>query len=195
MAVSEMYKDGLEPGEALFNKTARKFSLWGSVKSGVMSGFLFGYHGRLTHRRVEILGKPKIARQLKSDLAELTDAQSAHFHGLAAVNKEQAEAAFRYTAIINFTAPITLIVVLNQVFPNFFPWLFNVYLAVGPVRLGIVIGVFLLATVGPVFQAYVSVGIARDLFHLAVIDGARRGNRASVGTEEVGDDQIDPGDL
>ncbi len=195
MAESEASAEDIEPGEALFNQTTKRFSIWGALKSGLLSGFLVGYHGRLTHRRVQILVKSKIAKELKANLAALTDPHSAHFLGLASVNKEQAEAAFRYTAIINFTAPITLIVVMNQVFPELFPWIFETYLALDSFRLSLVIGLFILATVVPVFQAYVSVGIARDIYHIALIDGARRGSRGGSDHDTGDDDSVGPVDL
>ncbi len=195
MAVSEMYEDDLEPGETLFHATAKQYSLWAALKSGMLSGFLIGYHGRLTNRRVQILYKTKFARELKAALTQLNDQQSSHFLGLATVNKEQAEAAFRYSAIINFTAPITLIVVINQIFPGFLSGALSNYLLLGPIEIGLVVALFIVAVITPVFQAYMSVAIARDIYHMGTIDRARRGGSRSDEAKEDTGASIDPGDF
>ena len=104
--------------DTLFEATQKNYSILESLKVGLLSNLFTGFHGRTGPKRIAKMRKAKPAKALTSELAALSAIEANHFLALATANKEQAEAAFRYTAIVNFTAPITFIVLLNQILPG-----------------------------------------------------------------------------
>ncbi len=195
MAKSKETANELDAVDRLFADTSQNFSVISALMAGLLSWAMLGYHGRLTRRRMERLQNAPSARTLKAKLVNLNDRQSAYFQGLASVNKEQADAAFRYTALINFTAPITLIVILNQLFPGFLSGFFTDFLGFDEASITLAIALFILATVGPLFHAYISASVAKDIYHLALIDGARRGDRSRAEADGGEDETVEPTDL
>lgn len=161
--------------DTLFEATQKNYSILESLKVGLLSNLFTGFHGRTGPKRIAKMRKAKPAKALTSELAALSAIEANHFLALATANKEQAEAAFRYTAIVNFTAPITFIVLLNQILPGGVIEVVSAYLDLDTFGLTAVILLFILAVIYPIAHAYLGTSNARDIYHLSMIEVARRG--------------------
>lgn len=163
-------------GSELFEAARKDFSIASAWRSGLLFDIISGFHRRIGGDRVKRLQGTKPARKLSTALARASDRTVSYFAVLATVNKEQAEASFRYTAIVNFTAPVTVVLLANQVIPG---GLIDLLRAGDPtlgwIRLSFVALVFLFSVIGPISLAYLGTSMARDLYHLAVIEKAKRG--------------------
>jgi len=100
-----------QAAEALFEQIYRERGLVAFVRSLFGLGFMTGFNSRIYSNRVKALRETHLAQLLEQGLADLSARNLSYFSGLASVNKDQAEAAFRFTAIVNFTAPVTVLVI------------------------------------------------------------------------------------
>ena len=137
-----------------------------------------GLSGRLAPSRLTRLVATKPAQALLTRLSAMEpDAiKSLRIH--AALNEEQARAAFRTTMVANVSAPLIGLAVINQSFPG---WLSNWVnqpgdagaAATNAVAVFIVIGILTIALI--TFYALSAANHARDLRHLIDIGAAARG--------------------
>ena len=179
--------------EALFDQTQKQHGVFAVLRSAMSLGALIGFNARTRSNRVKALRRSKPSQTLAQGLSGLGAAGLCYFTGLAVVNKEQAETAFRYTAIVNFTAPITVLVIFNQMIegglmatfetsPEFYRWGL------------IVLAAAFITVTGVISYAYIGAQLARDVLHLANLERARRGGvHASEPEDHEG--MVDPADL
>ena len=156
--------------ETLFHETSERFSGLVALGPSLVSAVLIGFHSRLDGKRVKKMLSTERAQQLRTDLEDLSASDIRRFLRIAVANKEQADAAFRYTAIVNFTLPITLVVGISQIFPNSIPELLSILTSDGPHLLILVSALFVTFVLVPIVLAYANVQAARDIYHLALIE-------------------------
>lgn len=136
---------------------------------------MMGLSPRLGSRRLTVMQSDKRARWLVSKLEGLSNASLAAFKTMAFINKDQAEAAFRYMAVVNFTVPLTLIVAANQIWKVDFGELIRQLSADG--GLWIMVGLLAFAITTSylyITAAHKAVGQARDIYHLALLELSKR---------------------
>lgn len=183
-----------QAAEALFEQIYRERGLVAFVRSLFGLGFMTGFNSRIYSNRVKALRQTHLAQLLEQGLAGLSARGLSSFSGLASVNKDQAEAAFRFTAIVNFTAPVTVLVIINQIVEGGF---LSVLETASPSELLVLIAVVVslsITVIGLLFYAYVGAQTARDVLHLVQLEQARRGG-FGVMEAQAGDVLIDPNDL
>lgn len=180
--------------DALFSAAQKRYSFLTSLKAGLLSNLFTGVHGRTGRNRIQRMRKANPAVRLEREFAELSTRQATYFLGLATANKEQAEAAFRYTAIVNFTAPITIVVLINQILPEGLIALLEAYLGLDALSLTLVVFLFVIAVIYPIAHAYLGAGNARDIYHLSMIELARRGGAPSMDVDSNDDLTSNPAD-
>lgn len=189
-----MHAQDVEAAEALFEQTQKQFGVLATLGSALNLGALAGFNPRTRSHRVKTMRRSDRAIRLETGLAGLGAAGLSYFTGLAAVSKEQAEAAFRYTAIVNFTAPITVLVIFNQILEG------GIMGALGSGSdlegwvLSLLAAAFVVTMVGVVSYAYIGAQMARDVLHLAQLEQARRGSFSPAGPEAE-DGMVEPPDL
>jgi len=176
--------DKLQTAEDVFAEAQARFSVLRVLRSALHFTGMFGFNLRTRANRVSHLRHSANGRYLSTRLEALSDQGLSFFLGLATVNKEQAEAAFRYTAIVNFTAPITLIVFLSQVLDG---GVMGVYTEASPFQQNVLLITaiaFVACVNGLITYAYIGVQTARDIHHLAFLEQARRGGRGVMADVE-----------
>ena len=188
------YLNDHEAAEALFDQTQKQFGILASLGSALSLGALIGFNPRTRSNRVTMMRRADRARTLEAGLAGLGAVGLSYFTGLAAVSKEQAEAAFRYTAIVNFTAPITVLVIFNQILEGGIMGVLGSDSDLDGWALGLLAVAFVITVIGVVSYAYIGAQMARDVLNLAQLEQARRGS-FSVAAADEGDEMVEPPDL
>ena len=143
------------------------------------AGF-FGLPSRLLPDRVAKLKGAPGAKRVRHLLGLLSDSDLRVFHTQAAIGLEQATAAARTCLIVNVSAPIGFLVLLNSLLPGS---LEETYFSGGSLSIGFLVGTAIAAVGVPlvVWYAFAGVQQARDLYHLATLEMARRGLAATLG--------------
>lgn len=184
----------IEAAEALFDQVQKQHGVFAVLGSAMNLGALGGFNARTRGNRVKALRASNRSKMLAQRLSELGAIGLSYFTGLAIVNKEQAEAAFRYTAIVNFTAPITVLVILNQIVEGGFMGAFNTASeAEGWAFTALAAGFMVTVTV-VISYAYAGAQMARDVLHLANLELARRGGFIAAAPDED-DGMVESADL
>ncbi|GJL92016.1 hypothetical protein [Hyphococcus sp.] len=104
-------------------------------------------------------------------LAVLDDAAFGSFLQRAEINLERAAAAMRLNLVINISAPVGALVIVNQLFPNFVPNLVEQY-GIDAVIVASTSVLFLLLL--SMWYCYSGVAQARDLAHLTRLYDVRQ---------------------
>ncbi len=188
------YANDHEAAEALFDQTQTQFGILATLGSALSLGALTGFNPRTRSHRVKLMRRPDRAKRLEAGLAGLGAVGLSYFTGLAAVSKEQAEAAFRYTAIVNFTAPITVLVIFNQILEGGIMGVVGSTSDIDGWALGLLAAAFVITVTGVVSYAYIGAQMARDILHLAQLEQARRGSFNPAASDED-DGMVEPADL
>lgn len=146
--------------------------------------WLTGIADRMPSDRVERLERTKDAQRLCAIFERLDDAEMRQFRTRAEVNLDQAVAAMRLSLVVNMSAPVGFILVLNQVLPG---RLAETLLGLGPLVFLGSITIFIVTLVIFLWYCYAGVAQARDVRHLCLLEGARRGAAEHTGssTEEI----------
>ena len=174
--------------EELFARTQERFSTKSVLLNTLRSGYaFFGVNSRIGGRRVTVMRSSDRAIFLTKGLARLSDSELTAFVGLALVNKEQAEAAFRYTAIVNFTSPITILVVINQLVEGSIRQYFLNDTDGATYFFYTLLGITLFGAAFLLVASQGGVQFARDIYHLAIIEQSKRGT-LSPNAEADGDE-------
>ncbi|MDJ0919694.1 MAG: hypothetical protein QNI84_01090 [Henriciella sp.] len=184
------------PAEALWSEVQRKYSTRYTFFSLNASLQGMGLSDRLGGRRVEVLQRSKHAQWLMAQLGNLDVFDLQAFKAIAYVNKDQAEAAFRFTAVANFTVPLTLAVVINQILENgLYRFLADSYEGSLALFAVTVFVIAMLMSYVVIMGALSGVRHARDIYHLTMLELAKRKETAVIA--EFVDDSIDslPTDL
>ena len=140
---------------------------------------VFGLPSRLLPDRVAKLTGAAGAKRVRHLLGLLSDPDLRVFHARAAIGLEQATAAARTCLIVNVSAPIGFFVLLNSLLPGSIE---ETYLS-DPVTAAFFVSGAFVAALGVsivVWYAFAGVQQARDLYHLATLEMARRGLAATL---------------
>ena len=184
----------IEAAEALFDETQKQFGMLATLGSALSLGALTGFNPRTRSNRVKTMRRADRAKRLEAGLAGLGAVGLSYFTGLAAVSKEQAEAAFRYTAIVNFTAPITVLVIFNQILEGGIMGVLGIASDLDGWAVGLLAVAFVITVIVVLSYAYIGAQLARDVLHLAQLEQARRGSFSPAGSE-ADDGMVEPPDL
>ncbi len=134
--------------------------------------WLTGIADRMPSDRVERLERTKAANELGAIFASLDEAEMRQFRARAEVNHDQAIGAIRLSLVVNLSAPVGSILVANQIFPG---RLSDAAQALEPLVLFGAIAFFVVTLVLFIWYCYAGVAQARDVRHLCMLEGARRG--------------------
>lgn len=148
----------------------------------------YGLSSRMHRYRLRKLLSGKGAGQLANLLRERSDRRIKALRTFAAVNHEQATAAFRITVVINVTIPVLFLTVLNILTPGSVPEFIASLYADDPDVLSFLIvftSVVLCLGLFVIGFSVASLGYARDIRHLIDLFAAERG--IYFGLEEAGD--------
>lgn len=188
------HSQDIAAAEALFDQAQKQHGVLAILRSALNLGALIGFNARTRNNRVKALRRSSQSKMLAQGLSGLGAAGLSFFMGLAAVNKEQAEATFRYTAIVNFTAPITVLVILNQIIEGGLMAVFEVTSEFDRWALTALAAFFFVTVIGVISYAYIGAQMARDILHLATLEQARRGGfSAAAPDDDAG--IVEPADL
>lgn len=161
--------------EQLFSEVQSRYSTRAAFVQTIGSPLAFvGVNRRLGARRLTTLRSTRRAQFLSRALSDLSTPELKAFMGLAVANKEQADAAFRYTAIVNFTAPLTVLIVTNQIVGG---ELLDGAANLSSVGFSLFIALCVAGALGILYiliAAQGGVQFARDIYHLTLIEQARR---------------------
>lgn len=141
--------------------------------------------------RLQRLLKQNRAAALGDILAELNERDIRRFHHYADVNLERAAAAMRLNLVVNISAPIGALVIVNQLFPQLIPYFVDEY-GMDAIIAGALGALSLLLL--SIWYCYAGVSQARDLKHLSDLYRADRDSRRRR-RDEFNDDPLDPAEL
>ena len=181
------------PAEALWGVAVSRYSNFSSWRQ-VAGWFFFslGLSARSGANRLAKMRRSASAPLLEAEMKKLSAADLAHFLAMASVNREQAEAAFRFTAITNFTIPLSVFLIANQTFPGWFTTFLEA-LKEDPGSVAFfasVVAAAFIGIVGIVLFAYAGVHHARDVHHLTLIEAGRRGGSVNAAVEKISEQSI-----
>ena len=135
--------------------------------------------GRLAQMRAR-----PAAKRVRHLLEGLSNRDLRVFHARAAINQEQAVAATRLTVLANVSVPLALVLLVGELAPGIWDWVFrNEEPSIVVMSLAGLIG-GLTAVGAVIWYAYAGVHQARDLYHLATLEMARRGLAPTIGGGE-----------
>ena len=150
----------------------------------------FGISGRLATNRLSRLLHTRPARALLRRLEGMDPDALKALRIHAALNEEQARAAFRTTMVANISAPLIGLAVVNQSFPGWLSDLMDRPGAADTVLAFAVLSVLTIALI--VFFSLSASNHARDLRHLIDIGAARRGVFFGAEDADGAGDVIEP---
>ncbi|HCR64974.1 MAG: hypothetical protein CMH90_09615 [Oceanicaulis sp.] len=188
------HSQDIAAAEALFDQAQKQHGVLAILRSALNLGALIGFNGRTRNNRVKALRRSNQSKMLAQGLSGLGAAGLSYFNGLAVVNKEQAEAAFRYTAIVNFTAPITVLVIFNQIIEGGLMGVFETASEFDSWKFAALAASFMTIVIGVISYAYIGAQMARDILHLTTLEQARRGGFSAAAPDED-DGMVEPADL
>lgn len=141
------------------------------------SVFLTGLSTRVNAKRLSKLRNTKQAKALSAILTNLPKEKIKALRTFAAINQEQAVAAFKVTMVGNVSLPIGFLAVLHQVLPKGLGGtiidLYDSEAALLFLATGTLIGIVLIAIVA--MYALANLNQARDIRHLIDLHAAERG--------------------
>ena len=142
------------------------------------TGF-FGVPSRLLPDRVaQVIGAPG-AKRARHLLGFLSDGDLRVFHARAAINLEQAVAGARASLVFNVSAPVAFLVLLNTILPGSIAETYFSDPVIARASIA-ALGLFGIVILLIVWYAFAGAQQARDLYHLATLEMARRGVAATL---------------
>ena len=139
----------------------------------------YGLVERTHPNRMGKLLNAQKARAVSDIFQKLDDRQLGQFRTMAFVNLEQATSAMRLNVIGNISIPVGFLVLVNQLLPNRLGLFIS---EIGAEALLFICSVVLALLVVTMWYAYAGVLQARDLYHLTLIETARRGDVSPADT-------------
>lgn len=172
------------PTQDLEAAWAEGSALFANRRGMKLSGLMFaGLPERLLPNRfAKLVGHPR-AKRAAHLLGLLSDRDLRIFQARAAIGLEQVVAAMRLFLVFNVSGPVGLVLLIGALLPED---VVTAYLA----QPGALLGGFVAAAVALplyawlIWYAFAGVHQARDLYHLATIEMAKRGLAATVGAAE-----------
>lgn len=153
-------------------------ALFPAQKSITSKSWTFGFSGRLPRTRIDRLMQTRSAAKLALMLDQRSNQRIKALRTFAAVNLEQATAAFRISIIANVSLPILLLTVANLLFPGSLGRIFLSAFEVGQQVAMIQLGVLFLTLswlLAILIYALACLNQARDIRHLIDLFAAERG--------------------
>lgn len=136
----------------------------------------------LPDRLAKLTGKQS-AKRVSHLLSLLSDSDLRLFHTRAAINVEQAVAAIRLFLIFNISGPVGLVVLITALVPG---GTLDAFFSSPGRLLGGLVGVAIAVPflTWMIWFAFAGVHQARDLYHLATLEMAKRGLAATLANSE-----------
>ena len=134
-----------------------------------------GLTSRLGYKRVSLLRSTKHAIRLDEILKDLTNRDVKALRTFAAVNQEQATAAFRLTMVTNITWPVGFLAILHQLSPDGLGALIQKYFESDFLFLTVLGTTVIISVIGVALFALANLSQARDIRHLIDLHAAERG--------------------
>ena len=134
-----------------------------------------GLTSRLGANRLSLLRGTKQARRLDALLHDLTNRDVKALRTFAAVNQEQATAAFRLTMVTNITWPAGVLAILHQFSPDGLGALVQTHFESDFLFLTVLGATVILMVIGVALFALANLSQARDIRHLIDLHAAERG--------------------
>jgi hypothetical protein len=167
-------------------------ALFPAQNSITSKSWTFGFSGRLPRTRIDRLMQTQAAAKLALMLDQRSNMRIKALRTFAAVNLEQATAAFRISIIANVSVPILLLTVINLLFPGSLGRIFLSTFEVSQQFLMIQLGVMFLTLswlLAVLIYAVACLNQARDIRHLIDLTAAERG--IYFGLEDIVEMQSD----
>lgn len=137
-----------------------------------------------------LLGEPR-AQALRKILAALDAGALRRFLERAEINLDRAAAAMRLNLIVNISAPVGALVIVNQLFPQAVATFVAEY-GMESIVVGSACVLFLLLL--SIWYSYCCVTQARDLAHLTRLFGMQE-VRPAVAAHDLNDEPLNPAEL